>query len=150
METRSPESILASYSWARRDHMVRLMRARPFRVLRAPATTSGDDSLRMPTVLAFMVGTRRVILSFSNSMMNSSSLRPATSFSSMPATLPTPWVGYTTWSFILNSCFLFELAGIFLGCAAAFAGATFTAVISAFRALAGRACDGEHWERRRG
>ena len=29
----------------------------------------------MPTALAFMVGTRRVILSFSKSMMNSSSLQ---------------------------------------------------------------------------
>src|SRR6516164_7295214 len=30
MATISPELILASYSCARRDHMVRLMRARPF------------------------------------------------------------------------------------------------------------------------
>ena len=38
MEIRSPELILASYSWARRLHMVRFTRARPFSVVRAWVT----------------------------------------------------------------------------------------------------------------
>jgi hypothetical protein len=36
--------------------MVRLMRARPLRVLRAPITTSGEDSLRMPHGLGLQGG----------------------------------------------------------------------------------------------
>ena len=46
---RSPELILASYSWARRDHMVRLTRARPVSTSSAFLTSSGSASLRMPT-----------------------------------------------------------------------------------------------------
>ena len=46
----SPELILASYSCARRDHMVRLMRARPFSVSSARLTSPPSASLRMPTV----------------------------------------------------------------------------------------------------
>src|SRR6185295_20345951 len=136
METRSPELIFASYSWARRDHMVRLMRARPFSVLSALLTMSGEDSLRMPTALAFRVGTRSVILSFSKVMTNSSSLVPATSCSSIFMILPTPCVGYTTWSFVLNSCFLLlEFAGIFFCIAGA--GAAFAVVIVHFRSAHG-------------
>src|SRR5258708_9747053 len=60
----SPELILASYSCARRDHIVRLTRARPFRVSRAFLTSTGSDSLRMPTLATLAVGTRSVILSF--------------------------------------------------------------------------------------
>src|SRR6185312_16452590 len=135
METRSPELIFASYSCARLDHIVRLMRARPFSVLSALLTTSGEESLRMPTALAFATGTRSVILSFSKVMTKSSSFVPATSCSSTFKIRPTPCVGYTTWSFDLNSCFLFELAGTFLGAAATGAVAVFAAVISVpFRA----------------
>ncbi len=90
--------------------MVRLMRARPFSVLSAFATMSGEESLRMPTAFAFAVGTRKVILSFSNVMTNSSSFMPATSCSSTRAMRPTPWVGYTTWSFALKSSLRFEFA----------------------------------------
>src|SRR6266480_2039559 len=49
MATMSPELILASYSWARRDHIVRLTRARPFSVSSARLTIGGSASLRMPT-----------------------------------------------------------------------------------------------------
>ena len=49
MATMSPELILASYSCARRDHMVRLMRARPLRVSSARLTSAPSASLRMPT-----------------------------------------------------------------------------------------------------
>src|SRR3954453_1931214 len=49
MATMSPELILASYSCARRDHMVRLTRARPLSVSSARLTIGGSASLRMPT-----------------------------------------------------------------------------------------------------
>src|SRR6266571_700010 len=78
----SPELILASYSCARRDHIVRLTRARPFRVSSARLTNAGSDSLRMPTLATFAVGTRSVILSFMKLITNSSSLAPAISGSS--------------------------------------------------------------------
>src|SRR6202035_4772716 len=96
MATMSPELILASYSCARRDHMVRLMRARPFRVSSARLTSAGSDSLRMPTLATFAVGTRSVILSFMKLITNSSSFAPAISCSSMARIWPTPWAGYTT------------------------------------------------------
>ena len=78
----SPELILASYSWARRDHMVRLTRARPFKVSRARLTKGASASLRIPTDTIFAVGTL-VILSLMKLMTNSSSLAPATSCSSI-------------------------------------------------------------------
>src|SRR3984957_11025561 len=92
----SPELILASYSWARRDHIVRLTRARPLRVSSAFFTSTGSDSLRMPTLATFAVGTRSVILSFMKLITNSSSFAPAISCSSMARIWPTPWAGYTT------------------------------------------------------
>src|SRR4051794_19585482 len=98
----SPELILASYSWARRDHMVRLMRARPFKVSSARRTSAGSDSLRMPTLATFAVGTRSVILSFMKLITNSSSLAPAISWSSIARIWPTPWAGYTTNSLVLK------------------------------------------------
>ena len=45
MATMSPELILASYSCARRDHMVRLMRARPLSVSSARLTSGGFRQL---------------------------------------------------------------------------------------------------------
>src|SRR6195952_4452709 len=102
MATMSPELILASYSWARRDHMVRLMRARPFRVSSAFLTSAGSDSLRMPTLATLAVGTRSVILSFMKLITNSSSLAPAISWSSIARIWPTPWAGYTTNSLVLK------------------------------------------------
>src|SRR5580658_6748915 len=98
----SPELIFASYSWARRDHIVRLTRARPFRVSSAFFTSTGSDSLRMPTLATFAVGTRSVILSFMKLITNSSSLAPAISCSSMARIWPTPWAGYTTNSLVLK------------------------------------------------
>src|SRR5450631_3560617 len=104
MATISPELILASYSWARRDHIVRLTRARPFRVSSARLTSVGSDSLRMPTLATLAVGTRSVILSFMKLMTNSSSLAPAISCSSMARIWPTPCAGYTTNSLVLKPC----------------------------------------------
>ena len=98
----SPELILASYSCARRDHIVRLMRARPFSVSSARLTIGGSASLRMPTVAIFAVGTRSVILSLMKLMTNSSSFAPATSCSSMATICPTPWAGYTMNSLVLK------------------------------------------------
>src|SRR5277367_1089305 len=98
----SPELIFASYSWARRDHIVRLMRARPVRISSDRRATSGSDSLRMHTPVTFEVGTRRVILSLVKLMTNSSSLKPATSCSSIATIWPTPCAGYTTNSFSLK------------------------------------------------
>src|SRR3978361_1911413 len=98
----SPELILASYSWARRDHIVRLTRARPLRVSSARLTRAGSDSLRMPTLATLAVGTRSVILSFMKLITNSSSLAPAISWSSMARIWPTPWAGYTTNSLVLK------------------------------------------------
>src|SRR5690606_40327954 len=46
IETRSPELIFASYSWARRDHMVRLTFGLPFRVASASCIVLSDESLR--------------------------------------------------------------------------------------------------------
>ena len=46
-------------------------------------TTSGEESERMPISVALWVGTRRVILSFSKEITNSSSVMPATSCSSI-------------------------------------------------------------------
>ena len=89
----SPELIFASYSWARRDHIVRLMRARPFNVSSARLTSGGSASLRMPTEAIFAVGTRNVILSLTKLMTKSSSLAPATSCSSIARIWPTPWDG---------------------------------------------------------
>src|SRR6201747_1240647 len=100
--TMSPELILASYSWARRDHIVRLTRARPLRVSSARLTRAGSDSLRMPTLATLAVGTRSVILSFMKLITNSSSLAPAISCSSMARIWPTPWAGYTTNSLVLK------------------------------------------------
>src|SRR3954451_22756437 len=102
MATMSPELILASYSCARRDHMVRLTRARPFRVSSARLTSPGSDSLRMPTLATLAVGTRSVILSFMKLITNSSSLAPAISCSSMARIWPTPCAGYTTNSLVLK------------------------------------------------
>src|SRR5580698_10922584 len=98
----SPELILASYSCARRDHIVRLTRARPLRVSSARLTSAGSDSLRMPTLATLAVGTRKVILSFMKLITNSSSLAPAISCSSMARIWPTPWAGYTTNSLVLK------------------------------------------------
>src|SRR5258705_3424359 len=98
----SPELILASYSCARRDHIVRLTRARPFRVSSASLTNAGSDSLRMPTLATFAVGTRSVILSFMKLITNSSSLARAISCSSMARIWPTPCAGYTTNSLVLK------------------------------------------------
>src|ERR1700676_1466035 len=98
----SPELILASYSWARRDHIVRLTRARPLRVSSARLTSAGSDSLRMPTLATFAVGTRSVILFFMKLITNSSSLAPAISCSSMARIWPTPCAGYTTNSWVLK------------------------------------------------
>src|SRR6266849_2959003 len=98
----SPELILASYSCARRDHIVRLTRARPFRVSSARLIRAGSDSLRMPTLATFAVGTRSVILSFMKLITNSSSLAPAISCSSIARIWPTPCAGYTTNSLVLK------------------------------------------------
>ncbi len=57
IETGSPELILASYSWARRFHMARLTRLRPFRVTSALSMILRDDSLRRPEIFAFATGT---------------------------------------------------------------------------------------------
>src|ERR1700754_4962251 len=102
MATMSPELILASYSWARRDHIVRLTRARPLSVSSAFLTSVGSDSLRMPTLATLAVGTRSVILSFMKLITNSSSLAPAISCSSMARIWPTPCAGYTTNSLVLK------------------------------------------------
>src|SRR5690348_8162579 len=99
-----PELILASYSWARRDHMVRLIRARPLRVSSARLTIGPSASLRMPTAAILAVGTRNVILSLTKLMTNSSSLQPATSCSSIAMIWPTPWAGYTMNSLVLKPC----------------------------------------------
>ena len=72
MAIRSPELIFCSYSCARRDHMARLTLALPFSVSSALVTTSGAESARMPISVALWVGTRSVILSFSNEITNSS------------------------------------------------------------------------------
>src|SRR6266571_5122632 len=98
----SPELILASYSCARRDHIVRLTRARPFSVSSAFLTSAGSDSLRMPTLATLAVGTRSVILSFMKLITNSSSLAPAISCSSIARIWPTPCAGYTTNSLVLK------------------------------------------------
>ena len=71
---RSPELILASYSWARRDHIVRFTRARPVSVSSPFCTASGSLSLRMPTAATFGSGTFSFILSLAKEMTNSSSL----------------------------------------------------------------------------
>src|SRR5262249_9332683 len=102
--TRLPELILASYSCARRDHMVRLIRALPFSVPSAFLTTLSSDSLRMPTASSLLVGTRRVILSFSKLITNSSRVAPAISCSSMLTMRPTPWAGYTIYSLVRKPC----------------------------------------------
>src|SRR3546814_17151870 len=65
IDTRSPELIFASYSCARRDHMVRLTFGLVVRTCSASFSVLSDDSLRMPTPSALFVGTRRVIFSFS-------------------------------------------------------------------------------------
>ena len=62
---RSPELIFASYSWARRDHMVRFTFGLPFRQASASCIVLSDDNLRMPTLSALLVGTRSVMRSFS-------------------------------------------------------------------------------------
>src|SRR5204863_272768 len=58
----SPELIFASYSCARRDHMVRLTRARPLSVSSAFFTSAGSDSLRMPTLPTFAVALARPLV----------------------------------------------------------------------------------------
>ena len=73
--------------------MARFTRALPFSVSSARSTRSGEASERIPISVARAVGTRRVILSFSNEITNISSLRPATSCSSMDTMRPTPWAG---------------------------------------------------------
>ena len=80
---RSPELIFASYSWARRDHIVRLIRARPVSVSSDFFAVSGSASLRIAPLSTFGSGTFRVILSLTKLMTKSSSLKPATSCSSM-------------------------------------------------------------------
>src|SRR5215510_5606226 len=99
---RSPELILASYSCARRLHIVRLTRALPRSVSMAFFKVCSSASLRMPTLCDLPVGTRSVILSFSKVMTNSSSEMPAISCSSIPTMRPTPWAGYTIHSLVLK------------------------------------------------
>src|ERR1700722_1167221 len=112
----SPELILASYSCARRDHMVRLTRARPLRVSSARFTIGGSARLRMPTDTILAVGTRSVILFFMKLMTKSSSLAPAISCSSIARIWPTPWAGYTMNSLTLKPCrwvvFLIVILGV--------------------------------------
>ena len=93
MAMRSPELILASYSWARRLHMARFTRDRPLSVVRAASMTLRELSLRRPEFFALATGTRRVIRSLSKWMMITCRLWPAISWLSTPRTLPTPWVG---------------------------------------------------------
>src|SRR5437667_350868 len=59
MATMSPELILASYSCARRDHMVRLTPARPLSVSSARRTIRAPASLRLPTHAALAGGSPR-------------------------------------------------------------------------------------------
>ena len=87
---------MASYSWARRLHMVRFARARPLSVVIAVAILSREEILRSPESLTFSIGTRSVIFSESNEITNNWSWKPAISCFSTPITLPTPCVGYTT------------------------------------------------------
>ena len=93
MATRSPELILATYSWARRLHMVRLTRARPLRVSMAFLTRGLLGELAHADARDLPVGTRSVILSFSKLITKSSSEMPAISCSSMPTMRPTPCAG---------------------------------------------------------
>ena len=105
MATGSPELIFASYSWARRDHMVRLMRARPLSVSNDCLTRAGPASLRRPALAALLVGTRKVMRFSSKVTVITWREIPATFTSSMPWTVPTPWVGYTTMSPVRKSTF---------------------------------------------
>src|SRR6188768_3263351 len=131
----SPELILASYSCARRDHMVRLTRARPLSVSSAFFTSAGSDSLRMPTLATLAVGTRSVILSFMKLMTNSSSLAPAISCSSIARIWPTPWAGYTTNSLVLKP---WRWVAGFFG-SSTFGATGFTAAVFTGATLAGAA-----------
>src|SRR5215470_16839533 len=133
MATMSPELIFASYSWARRDHMVRLTRARPFRVSSAFLTSAGSESLRMPTLMIFAVGTRSVILSLMKLMTKSSSFAPAISCSSIARIWPTPWAGYTTNSLVLKP---WRWVAGFFG-SSTFGATGFTAAVFTGAALAG-------------
>jgi hypothetical protein len=95
MAIRSPELILASYSWARRDHMVRLMRARPVSGLEGLGTTFGfSASLRMPTDLILASGTRSVILSLLEGDDEKLELEAGDLLLLDATTIrPTPWAG---------------------------------------------------------
>src|SRR5258707_3593234 len=96
MEAGTPELILASYSWARRLHIVRFALERPFSLVRATSISLRLDSLRNPETFALPRGTRSVMRSLSKWTTKTLSVWPAISCVSMPRILPTPWVGYTT------------------------------------------------------
>jgi len=85
--------IFASYSWARLDHMVRFTLGLPFRVASASCMVLSEESLRMPTLSALLVGTLRVIFSFSKRSTYSSSCMPAISVDCSSITRPTPCLG---------------------------------------------------------
>lgn len=51
----------ASYSCARRDHMVRLTRARPLSVINAESICFLEESLRRPELPTLLTGTRKVM-----------------------------------------------------------------------------------------
>jgi len=70
IETGSPELILASYSWARRDHMARFTRRTGLqgRQGRLPSPLR-EESLRKPEFRALATGTRRVMRSLTKLMM---------------------------------------------------------------------------------
>ena len=74
-----PELIFASYSWARRLHMVRLTRERPRRVISAVAITLRVLSRLRPETSTFCTGTLRIILSLAKSMTKTLRSKPAIS-----------------------------------------------------------------------
>mgnify|MGYP003349091774 CR=1 FL=1 len=64
-----PELMLASYSWARRLHIMRRTRLRPFKVFSAVSMSLRLERRRRPEFVAFETGTRRVMRSLSISVI---------------------------------------------------------------------------------
>ena len=60
---------------------------------KAPARAQKPRTQKSNLLFALDIGTRSVILSFSNEITNISRRSPATSCSSMETIRPTPWVG---------------------------------------------------------
>ncbi len=105
----SPEFMFSSYCAARRAHIMRLAPALPLAAAIASSIFLADVNGRRPDISARSTGTRRVMWLRSKSMTSIFTFWSPIVCSSTRNSLPTPWVGYTTYCPVLKSNFLLAI-----------------------------------------